>query len=495
MSWDVLVRSLFTDSGAGAGLAKLNDQIKGVEKAAPGGARGVRAIETGLQSLAFSATGVEGPIGRVAEGMLRFSGGSGLVLGATAGIGLIAGAYKLATAEAQGLAETHERLTKTWQDLVARGRPTVGLMNDYLKAVNDVTTAQEKFDKLNSVGARLGITTLLPSTEGEIAAAQQNLDDARRGALEAKRVVDQASAQLIADAAKRGEKFVTAFLAGIQNLDPGSKIAGLTAAAPQFIAAAGDASKKWTGAFIAGVAELAPDRQLAALLAARPAFAKMGTEAAQAWRDAYLKALQSADWSPMLRATLKGGAFGPMEGVAGPFNPVKRIAAPRGGTFGAGFDVREAGFGQGLGGFDAVDRHTFIAGPVDEKKPGKLDYAAIAASSIALMGALQQGGAGGILSAGGGLLTAAGAGPVGLVATALGGFVSLFDHGQERRHREAMAELTRIRENTEKRGDPSHISVTFMVNGKEISGAIMQDIIYGYGRAVREGYIPALPPS
>src|SRR5262245_29091835 len=119
MAFDVLVRALFTDSGAAAGIAKLNAQLHEVTQAAPGGARGLRLFEGGLQTLAAQAIGIEGPIGRVAEGLLRFGGGSALVLGATAGIGAIAGAYKLANAEAEHLADTNEKLNQSWRNAVA----------------------------------------------------------------------------------------------------------------------------------------------------------------------------------------------------------------------------------------------------------------------------------------------------------------------------------------------------------------------------------------
>ncbi len=140
----------------------------------------------------------------------------------------------------------------------------------------------------------------------------------------------------------------------------------------------------------------------------------------------------------------------------------------------------------------------FTAGDTGRQEPKtKLDYGAIAASSLALVGALQQGGAGGILSAGGGLIGSLGKdfGPLGVGLTALGGVFSLFDHSQERRQKEMMAELTRIRQNTEKRDQPGRTSLTVLINGKEVSGAILDDVIYGIRRAERTNAIPVLPPS
>ncbi len=58
-----------------------------------------------------------------------------------------------------------------------------------------------------------------------------------------------------------------------------------------------------------------------------------------------------------------------------------------------------------------------------------------------------------------------------------------------------MDEIRRIRQNTEHRGLPDRSSFTFILNGKEISGAVLQDVIYGYNRAVRTNNLPALPSS
>src|ERR1043166_9669357 len=100
MAWDIVARALFTDNGATAGLAKLNAEIHDVAKAAPGGTRAFSVMERGLSTLAFEAAGVTGPMGRIAESLLKFGGGSTLVLGAAAGIGLIAEAWKASAAEA-----------------------------------------------------------------------------------------------------------------------------------------------------------------------------------------------------------------------------------------------------------------------------------------------------------------------------------------------------------------------------------------------------------
>jgi hypothetical protein len=467
MTWDIIARGLFVDNGAAAGIAKFNDQIHGVAKAAPGGTRGLNALEGGLRALAFEAVGVQGPIGRVAEGLLKFGGGSALVLGAAAGIGLIAGAYRLANAEAAKLAETNEKLTKTWGDLMARGHATVALQNELLAAVAEQTKAEKELASLKSVGGRLGITRLLPSTPGEIAQAQANVDAAGRNVTILRNQLNQAHGQLAADAAKGGEKWATAFVEGISHLDPQSRIK--------------------------------------TLLLARGQFEQIGGDAGDKWATAYLKAVNDrmAGWSPTPRLMQPGlrGPFdiqgfdftGPGAAFRAAAGPTRSLTVP---TFGAGFALApKEPFT-----FDAIDRHISRFGTPEPPKREKPDYAAIAASSVALLGAIRQGGAAGILGGAGSVAMSLGKNftPIGIGLNIASGVFGLFDHSEERRHREVMKqleELTRIRQNTDKRGQPQRTSVTILVNGKEISGAILDDVIYGIRRAERRNAVPVLPPS
>lgn len=128
---------------------------------------------------------------------------------------------------------------------------------------------------------------------------------------------------------------------------------------------------------------------------------------------------------------------------------------------------------------------------------------AMAAAFVTAAGQFQRGGAAGILGGFGSLASGASLlkdapsflGPLGFGLSAAGTLFSMFDHSAERRQREMMDELRRIRQNTEHRGLPDKTSFTFLLNGKEISGAVLQDVIYGYNRAVRTNNLPALPPS
>jgi hypothetical protein len=84
--------------------------VTGLGTAALGGARGTSIMRTALTGLAIQATGTSGPVGRLASGLLLFAGGSGLVLGVAAGIGIIATAYQLLTRETREATAAQEKL-------------------------------------------------------------------------------------------------------------------------------------------------------------------------------------------------------------------------------------------------------------------------------------------------------------------------------------------------------------------------------------------------
>jgi len=455
MSWDIIAKALFVDNGAAAGVAKFNAQIHDVVRAAPGGARGFRMLETGLQSLAFEAAGIQGPIGRVAEGLLRFGGGSALVLGAVAGLGLIAAAYRASAAEAEQLQASNEKLAESWRNVAARGRPLVALGNELQKAIDAETAAQDKLNALSTPlesgpGPKFGSTR---GTGGEIALAQTGLSQAQANVTQARRIFQEAQVQLAADAQKAGLKTAQAFMEGIRTLDPQVQLAVLALGQHQF----------------------------------GERFAKLGTDAGELYATAWLKAAQAMlDRGLDVHGQRLGTGLGrgmafdrapKLEGAMSPaFKPEK-------------FPPRE---------YFISDLEKAIV----KAQPPKPDAARLAAEAVALLGALKQGGAAGILGAAGstvselsGLKGLGGLSPIGIGLSVASGLVGIFDHSAERRHREEMAELTRIRENTTKRGQPDHISVTVLVNGKEVSGAILQDIMYGIRRAERTNAVPVLPPS
>lgn len=451
MAFDVLVRALFTDNGLSAGLAQANASLHELGKSGPGAQRGLRLAETGMRALAFEAVGIQGPIGRVAEGLLQLGGGSALVLGAVAGIGAIAAAWKLSSQAFDEATKGADELNQRWRDLVAKGKPVVALQNDLTKAIKEQSDAQEKLNRLRSTQPDLPGATI--GTAGEIAAQESKVAAAARITDAAREQLRRAQIELEAEASTRGQKFAQRFVEGIALLDPASRIA--------------------------------------ALFAAQPQFAEGGKQAGQAFAKAMNQAIEDQAFEASQRASR---------------------AAARAFDFGRGPRAAKLGAGEGGGAFLDLSekpafkpepRVFFISDLVKEggkPPPEKQDIAAISAASLAVLGAMQQGSAGGVLSSVGGLLSSIKGipSPIGIGLTAFGGLFSLFDNSAERRHKEEMAaleELHRIRENTEHRGLPDHMSVTLLVNGKEISGAIIQDIAYGLQRMARTNGAPILPPS
>jgi hypothetical protein len=126
MSWDIIARALFVDNNAAAGLKKFNDQVHDVAKAAPGGTRGIRMFESGLRSLAFQAAGTAGPVGSAVGGLLQFSGGAGLVVGASIGIGLVGAAFKEMAADAKLAADNVEAAAKRIRESIAAAAKKAG---------------------------------------------------------------------------------------------------------------------------------------------------------------------------------------------------------------------------------------------------------------------------------------------------------------------------------------------------------------------------------
>jgi len=143
------------------------------------GAGHIGHLRSAITLLALEATNTQGPLGRLASALLLFGGGSALVIGIAAGIAAIAGAYRLAGAEAEHLRDQNDKLNQSWRELRAQGHPTVKLMNDLVDAVGKQSEAQEELQRLTrTFQTPHGEQTR--GTPGEIAQARVTLDAARR---------------------------------------------------------------------------------------------------------------------------------------------------------------------------------------------------------------------------------------------------------------------------------------------------------------------------
>jgi hypothetical protein len=115
-------RDLAASSRAAAGgVDQLPPMLGRMGGAANESGHGLRIVRTAMAELAFQATGTAGPVGRIAEGLLMFGAGSTTVLGAAAGIGLIAGAYKLASADADAFTHSMESAEAMSRRILASG--------------------------------------------------------------------------------------------------------------------------------------------------------------------------------------------------------------------------------------------------------------------------------------------------------------------------------------------------------------------------------------
>lgn len=484
MSWDIIAKALFVDNGAAAGLAKFNSEIHEVTKAAPGGARGLRTFEAGLQSLAAEAVGLQGPMGKIAEGILRFGGGSTLVLGVAAGIGLIAGAYQLFTADARAAQKAQEDFVKS---LASTPQGTA------LAKRIDVQTAQDKVTELEDLKARVG-GAFTDLEEAKLERARRALTTAQNASAKAQGAVEQPGDRAVAAIQQQAKALEVSAAIREQSLaigrDEATTLRLVAAATAEVTAQTLHLDAAQTAAFVAGSVRLA----------------RMQEE------NRVLEAQRN------LLTEIEQIGVGVAAFFAQPFQQdiIAGIKVPTLGELQAGEGTRQAGLTtaelekQGSQfAFENFDQNFFdgIQAGVTKAlettpREGKVDAGRIAADSIALLGALKQGGAVGILGATGaaaselsGIKSLKGLEPIGIGLSVASGIFSLFDHSAERRQREQMAELTRIRQNTDKRGQPDHISVTVLVNGKEVTGAILQEVMYGIRRAERTNAVPVLPPS
>src|SRR5262245_37557597 len=279
---DLLFRSLFTDSGISAGLAKLNADLTRLGTTGPAARQGLRGMQQGMRALAFEAAGVGGPLGKVTQGLLMFGGGSALVLGAAAGIGLVAAAYKGFTADARAAekaqADFVESLKKTPEGTAIAAR-------------NALQIAQEKLAIAERISAQARTQPGGPGplTEANLEAARRNVATLQNAVAAAERAADEAIGRQMSAIEHRGEEFAKTFITGIKNLDPGVQLRTLLVARPQFDRAGGEAGRAWAEAFLEQAARLEPAAGLRMLLSNRAAFEAAGFTAMEMWRNGVLK--------------------------------------------------------------------------------------------------------------------------------------------------------------------------------------------------------------
>jgi len=467
---------------AGGAVNQLATQTVGLGTATGTTGRSLGLLRTGLSMYAFQAVGATGITGKLASGLLMFGVGGPVTLGVVAGLALVGGAFKLASAEATKLREQSERLNMTWRTLRGEGHSLVALRDELNKAIKEEADAQRELERVRApqfIGP-----VRVPRSPGEIVQAEQALSDATRVVEERRKLFAQGGA---------------------------------------------DAVEDWGRRFLDGIKDLRLDEQLAQLLANRGEFEARGAESAQLWHRAFLEA-----WNHMPPIPLRlGGAVMPAVNAAGA-NLFQRIGPPGGTTAGTG-----AVFNQAVEDFQriqtqggvilrslitpqqrfnealeilrqnvefgtltaderaAAEKRLSDAMGVTTRKSQILGVTLIGAISGAIASVIQGGSAGSII---GGILGTVG-GVVGIGnpllgagIAGLGTIVSSAASAADRHHEENLQELRRIRENTGRRGELRNISLTVLLNGKEVSAEILGDVMYGIGRAERTNAVPVLPP-
>lgn len=102
-----------TVGGSGAHFSALHGSLKEVGESTEGARRGFTALERGLHSLADEVIGLPGPFGMLAKALEEFAGGSAAVVGVSAGLAAVAGAYELIAKSAERARTEHEEFMKS----------------------------------------------------------------------------------------------------------------------------------------------------------------------------------------------------------------------------------------------------------------------------------------------------------------------------------------------------------------------------------------------
>lgn len=90
--------------------------------------RALNVLKSGMVGLATQATGTAGPVGKLAQGLLMFGGGSTLILGVAAGVGVLALAYKSLTQDTKDAEEAQKDLVKALEGVGVHAQLTAARM-------------------------------------------------------------------------------------------------------------------------------------------------------------------------------------------------------------------------------------------------------------------------------------------------------------------------------------------------------------------------------
>ena len=173
------------------------------------GHRNVRALSSGFAALAIQISGIPGPLAKITEGLLLFSGGHEALLGAAAAVGGLAIAYQALTADAREA----EKATKDLEDALDKFGEHGKVVSLEIQAsgirqhIEDIQEMRHRLG-LDNMGAAQGITEgfarLFGYGDTDIIKLQSDLDGVNRQLQTLNR---QLTGQEIVTARDRAERY------------------------------------------------------------------------------------------------------------------------------------------------------------------------------------------------------------------------------------------------------------------------------------------------
>ena len=240
-----------TFDGPAQSFSKFNSQLTQGEGS-------LRHVRTAMTGLALEATATKGPVGELASSLLLFGGGQGIALGVAAGIGAIAGAYRLATMETRHLTEETDALNQQYRDLLTKGAPNVNTANLLAAAVQKQADAERELATLQHVDTNVESAAGVQATRGtEIAQAQAAVSAAQRVVNELRHQLDQTHAEQVRAAAqKAADAWVESFLDRLAKAQTAEQVFALKTVADNAPsrAAGKRAGDAWRAAFLEATA-------------------------------------------------------------------------------------------------------------------------------------------------------------------------------------------------------------------------------------------------
>lgn len=139
------IRAVLTADSAHfvSGMSRARGSLDNLSITSGRSHRAMNVLKSGMVGLATQATGTAGPVGKLAQGLLMFGGGSTLILAVAAGIGALAIAYQSLTAESRAAEKATNDLIASLQKIGVHGelvaaRIELGKLQEKLRAAETV---------------------------------------------------------------------------------------------------------------------------------------------------------------------------------------------------------------------------------------------------------------------------------------------------------------------------------------------------------------------